>query len=197
MKYFRLLTTIAFILASFSCENSEESEEKLGYNALVKLAWDEFDRDFFERSASNFERAIAINPDSLDAHIGLGWVLLVIDEIDLAKMEFDMTNAHENLDVQAALALYMKIQKDFSESNNYISSVLDADNTWDLNDLKKYNYKHLLLLKAENYFQLAQFEAAYTTVQQLESTILISEDLSSYLGQKNLAKEIERLGSEI
>jgi tetratricopeptide (TPR) repeat protein len=197
MKYFRLLATITFILASFSCENSEESEAKLGYNALVKLAWEEFDRDFFERSAANFNRAITINSDSSAAHIGLGWVLLVTDNIDNAKKEFDLISAQADIDVQAALAFYFNTQKDFSESNAYINSVLTADNKWDLNISIKYNYKHLLLLKAENLFQLAQFESAYNALKEIDATINITDDLSSYEGQTSLADKIENVGAEL
>lgn len=196
MKYYRLMAMIGLLFFSFSCEDTGETEENLGYTALVKLAWGEFNKDLFERSKTSFNRAITLEKDSSAAHSGLAWVLLTTDEISEAKKEFYLANT-ATIDVQAGLAFYLNTQKEFSESNEYVNSVLNSNEKWDLYENIKYNYKHLLLLKAENFYQLANFTEAYTAIQRIDSSITITEDLSTYEGQKKLAEEIERLQAEI
>jgi len=98
----------------------------------------------------------------LECLTGLGWVTIEYAQFDQSAFVFStaMVIDPEHVDAIAGYAFSSQIEGDWNLSNELITKSLDIDETWEFQHNHNIDYLDLRIMRAENYFFLADFNAS-------------------------------------
>jgi tetratricopeptide (TPR) repeat protein len=107
-----------------SCAEPESSAPTI---VLTLAGWTHYSDGQFTQALSDFQDALAENPDCFDAHTGLGWSYAKLDSLEDAVSSFEAALAIRNafLDALAGLAMVSSALNDHQEVIDSASAVLD------------------------------------------------------------------------
>lgn len=192
---------INFCLLSFfiACGNSpkEVPPEPDLYTQTIDNGWDAFSEQNYTEAQRYFSEAKALNNERFGAFVGLGWVYLMQDSIELAETAFKAgtkkTGAVGEPDLFAGWAFALNLIDDFESSTIQAKIAIELDSGWEFAKGTTINVRMLYLLLAENNFLSGNFLESLVWVQKLHPGFTV--DIFSSSGQGLLAQEIERLSN--
>jgi tetratricopeptide (TPR) repeat protein len=137
---------------------------------------------------------------------GMGWALIGMDSRIDANTVFDIVQIMLNPeypDMLGGFAVLLQIEEQWQQSNEKIDLLLGIDPTWEFehNDI---DYLDLRLMRAENYFFLAEYELSLQEALELNDLIgyqsgLTADDfnLATIEGRAALINLIDELDEQI
>ncbi len=192
-KIFILVMIFTIIIFSDGCKVKQPTEPVDTYASTVNGGWTAYKNKDYYGAAKKFGEALASDSTRVDAYIGAGWVLLKLDSLPLGETAFYLgsTKTKVTADLFAGWAFLLNATKQYNQSNLKTDIALSYDSTWKFTYDTTLSKTDLLVLKAENFFLLGDFNSSLFTVQILNP--LFSTDISKPEGLAELATEIERL----
>ncbi|MFQ6032436.1 MAG: tetratricopeptide repeat protein [Candidatus Zixiibacteriota bacterium] len=187
-----LMGTLLFYL---SCE--EKGVEKITARELIERGWPKFEAGDFAGATSDFSAALSIATnasDSSEAFLGLGWTNLRQNHGGLAEnnlVRFLSLTSGSN-DGKAGLALAYLAQEKFQSAIDTANVVLASDSLWSFGHDNSINYLDLLLLLAQSYYELADFNTSLEIVQEYFDRNFVV-DPNTPEGKTDLAEKIYSL----
>ncbi len=195
-RWFLLMVILmGTLLFHFSCE--EKAVDKVTASELIEKGWAKFEVGNFAGAGSDFSAALSISTSASDsggALLGLGWAELRQDQGGLAE-----NSLVEHLDLnpgskdgRAGLAFAYSTTNKFQEAIDAANVVLSSDASWTFGHDNSINYLDLLLLLAQCYYEVADFNTSLDIVQQYFNPNF-DADPTTPEGRIKLADEIQRL----
>ncbi|MBU1881744.1 hypothetical protein KKA08_06885, partial [bacterium] len=107
----------------------------------------------------------------LECLTGLGWVTIEYNELDQSAFVFSTAMAidPEHVEATAGYAFSSQIAEDWNLSNEMIDLSLNLDADWEFEHNHNIDYLDLRVMRAENYYFLADFEASLAEAIALAS----------------------------
>lgn len=186
---------IALTLTNLACG---ESGGKGGdsYQEIVDSGWSAFSDGDYEAAFDHYSDAIAKDPEKVEGYIGLGWALMMLDNLAQASGTFNTGSTKTNppADLFAGWAFVLGAQKSYANSNSKITDALALDANWILNGQAQLeiDVADLRVLKAENHFLLGEFSQSLAEVKTLNASFGLST-VTTDADKAALAVEIQRL----
>ena len=199
------ITLIFLLLGGLACKDQITNEVIIPDDLtitpkeqkLTEVGWKAFKNGDLPTAKSNFLLAINTNSFYADAYNGLGWVYARIDSLDLSLSYFTLgenwaTNNNLLRDIYAGRS-FVNLALDY-----YADAISDVNNT--LNpyyyNVDKYVFRYdlsitetdLLLVEAESWFLLGEYQNCYETLLIIDDTLEISAS-----NPEELATVIENL----
>lgn len=168
----RLILVIAILTGSLlfylSCEDN--GVKKPTASDLIQQGWLKFEAGKLIGAVSDFSAALSIATsasDSSGALLGLGWAKLRQNQGGLAENSFagHLKFSPGSNDGKAGLALAYLSQEKFQSAIDTANAVLSSDPSWSFEHDNSINYLDMLLILAQSYYELADFEASLDIVK--------------------------------
>ncbi len=187
------LVGVFFLILGSGC--GKKGPTGPSFEELIDEGWQAFGSKDYAQAAEKFTQAKAQNPTRVEAYVGMGWSLFKLDRLDEANTAFNdgSKQPEPTADLYAGWAFTLNALKLYSLSNVKADLALAADSAWTFTRGLPLNFKHLLILKAANYYLLGKFDRALEAVQKVNPQF--QADIRTSEGLVALAQEIERLQS--
>lgn len=170
------------------------------YDERVSTAWTSFTTGSYATARAGFLAAIATDAAPAEAHTGLGWSELKLDDPDAAHAAFANGSARTGTvatlaDLYAGWAFAWNARQTavdrHEESNACIAEAEQREPDWAFDPLPGLDADDLSLLAAANLFALGAFDSSLARVQGLDPAF--TADVGTAAGQAALAARIEEL----
>lgn len=187
------LLIIALVLCGCPSSDSSVEPPAATYDDLISKGWSEFSGQDYTVAIEKFNAAKTLEPNKFEAYNGLGWAYFKKDQLTNSIHEFSIGSQKtgSSADIEAGWAFVLNADKKYADSNNKINSTLISDSNWTFSHGLGLDKNDLLVLRAENFFLLGNFEESLSTIQEL-NPLFLANILTSE-GRAELALEIERL----
>ncbi|MCX6641007.1 MAG: hypothetical protein NTW14_11110 [bacterium] len=149
------------------------------------------------------QQAFAIALENLKQALnGLGWCAVKLNDLTNGAVTFSAAISIDSTytDALGGYAVLLKIDGNLVQSNTLVGLALAQDSSWEFSQDGQINYLDLRLIRAENYFGLAEFESARTEVIQISGMVgytagqgAASLNLATIEGRAALIEMIEEL----
>ena len=194
MKTRHILSAVLILLLS-ACGGGSGGGGK-SYQDIVDDGWGEFSSGDYEAAFDHFTEAIEKKPDEAAGYAGLGWALMLMDNLAQASGTFNTgsTKTNPTSDLYAGWAFALNAQKSYANSITRIDQALTMDASWNLFGGAALNLgvNDLRVLKAENQFMLGQFSASLATIKVVNPSFSLTA-VTTDDDKAALALEIQRL----
>ena len=130
--------------------------------SLVRHGWEWFQQGAYDSARVRFQNALQRHAQYPPAYVGLGWVALRVDSLNVARFWFDMGLFRDNSlsDGHAGRAVVFFTEQNYSGSLEDINAVLQADSQYVFQGDTAFTAADLHLLAAQDDYALGQYEAA-------------------------------------
>lgn len=223
----RILPLFALIslIALTGCESNKPTESGTANNAAGWIAqgWADYHGGHYQDGEQSFQQGTnlaneaflaayeqgdvpAMNAAMLDlkhALNGLGWCALKFDDRTNSALSFEGAISIDSTytDAIGGYAVLLQVDEQYEQSNMLIGTLLAlAPPNWVFSQDSQINYLDVRLIRAENYFALAEFESARTEVIQISNILeygagqgAVSLNLATIEGRAALLEMIEEL----
>ena len=162
-----IICSLVFII---SCSNDDDENTTVSNH--VGQGWYAYNSGNYTQAVLNFERALNANPESSDAHNGVGWSNLSLAlPLSLAQESFqnavryDPSNGDAWVGLANVLYLRHKDNSDFESAIRAIDNALDSEKQ----NLYRHDYdseSDLYALKACCYFHLGDYDKALQEIEK-------------------------------
>lgn len=194
-KYLVYLIMTSTLLFTFvGCKKTTTEPDAVDqYPQKITDAWAAYSLGNYDTAKNLFLEAKSLDVSKGDAYMGLGWCYLKSDSVNLSLSNFSIAYDKGlcNADLNSGYAFSLNAAKQYQLSNSYAEIVLVIKPNWVFTYQTTLNKNDLLLLKAQNFFQLGDFANSLSYVKMLNISFLA--DVSTAAGRSALADEIERL----
>ncbi|MBZ0270344.1 hypothetical protein K8I85_19500 [bacterium] len=170
------------------------------YGQRVTTGWASLTAGSYASGRASFLAAIGLDPAPAEAHTGLGWCELKLDDPDAAHTAFATgitgTGTDAMLaDLYAGWAFAWSARQTaldrHAESNARVAEAEARDAAWSFGPLPGLDSDDLSLLAAANFFALGAFDSSLARVRTLDPAF--TADVGTAAGQAALAARIEAL----
>ena len=192
MQSFRFLSLWLISLAVFfGC--GKKGPTGPSYEDLIQAGWDAFAQKDYQTASQKFSDAKNLDTKRIAAYEGLGWSLLMLDDLNQASIEFaaGASEAEATADLYAGWAFVLNALKLYSLSNVRADQALELAPDWQFQYGLPLAARDLRVLKAENYFLIGEFQKALDEVRTINPGF--NADINTNEGLAALAQEIENL----
>jgi len=130
--------------------------------SLVRHGWEFFQAEAYDSARARFQEALQRRGEYPPAYIGLGWIALRMDSLDVAQFWFDSGLFRDDnlIDGHAGRAVVFFIQRNYSGSLQDVDAVLQADSNYIFQGDTSFTAADLHLLAAQDDYALGQYDAA-------------------------------------
>lgn len=183
------LLIILIIISIISCERKTEPPivvQELSFDRLNSLGWQEFSIEKYNTSITYFDQVLAKDSINTTANIGKGWSLLMLDINDLDSIEVflrkGLKDAAWKSDARCGLAVIRFHQQQYTEIETLIDLVLADKPEYFFQYKPTIDWHDLLLLKAQAFFFIEEYNKAWYTIQRLTAVYSLNpNDHSSWI----------------
>jgi hypothetical protein len=117
----------------------------------------------------------------IEALTGMGWCFIGVDDRTSANTVFDVVQVYFNSeypDMLGGFAVLLQIDEQWQQSNEKIDQLLGLEPDWDFahNDI---DYLDLRLMRAENYFFMAEYELSLQEALEVNAIVGYDDDLTA------------------
>jgi len=190
-----LLLAACAVMVLTGCGSSDEVVDPIPLPTLVDQGWDAFESGDFVGAKSDFERAIADDPENGAAHNGLGWANMRLDDLQGAVTSFDaaLTHGFTGADPHAGKAIVLRDLEpvDYAAAIGSANTALGIESDYAFAHDAGLDWQDLRLILAQSHFALGEYDDANTQVGLLGGT---AQNPVSPTFVEDLLAEIERLG---
>jgi len=159
--YFRVTSYSSWDIETITSEvDSFQTPADAG--SLVRHGWEFFQAEAYDSARARFQEALQRRGEYPPAYIGLGWIALRMDSLDVAQFWFDSGLFRDDnlIDGHAGRAVVFFIQRNYSGSLQDVDAVLQADSNYIFQGDTSFTAADLHLLAAQDDYALGQYDAA-------------------------------------
>ena len=167
--------------------------DKVTYDDLILEGWLSYSLSEYDNSMVWFEKAVKRDSTRAEAFTGLAWVSMQNGALMEAAGFFGRGIGKSDLraDHYGGWSFLEHDLRHFEASNSYADSALSRSPAWSFPYAAGIGAADLVLLKAWNYFLMGNYNQSMATVKAFNPSF--NADVSTAMGQQQLAREIERL----
>jgi hypothetical protein len=223
LRILPLLVLVSLLLLT-GCESDQSTQNttpttSAGWNAQ---GWAEYHAGLYSDGEATFQQGIeraneemlqAYNAGDMEAFTialenmkqalnGLGWCAIKVNDRTNGAVVFSAAISIDSTftDALGGYAVLLKVDDQLEQSNTLVGLTLAQNSSWGFSQDGQINYLDLRLIRAENYFGLAEFESARTEVIQISNMVgytagqgATSLNLATIEGRAALIEMIEEL----
>ena len=162
-----------------------------------EYGWAVIDDGDYTNALTQFQDALALDPENPDAYNGIGWIFVKMNEPDSAINYFTTGLGLAVPGTQQQLEIYTGRAYSYHASNQYLSSiddcneVLAADSAFVFSRDTTITANTVATLLAANYFGVGDYTNALLAVQVVDAAFEV--DVNTDAGLAQLAEKIEAL----
>lgn len=194
----RLLLAACVVMMLGGCGTSDDGDGPTPPSTHVDQGWEAFEAGDFADARSHFEEAIAEDSADSEAHNGLGWVNMKLDDLQGALTSFDaaLTHGFTGADPHAGKAILLRDLEpvDYAAAIASANTALGTESDYVFAHDADLDWRDLRLILAQSHFALGAYDEANSQVGTLGGTMQ-NPDSSTFV--EDLLAEIERLGDII
>ena len=176
-----------FLLLLLACPTEDEPPEPSlpDPGQYIEEGWDDLSSGFYEDALENFDEALSINPENTEATIGKAWCLFFMDSGSSMEMmrylfEKGVDDSTWAADANCALSIVTFAQGYFTTAIAYADSLLSIDPVYVLDFYTEIDYYDILLVKAQAQFLTLEYDAANTTMAQVNPSLYLDPAQDSW-----------------
>lgn len=175
------------------------------YSSFFLLGTIHTQRRNLEEAAAAFKKCVEIKPDSIEAHLRLGYVYQEMHELDLAEGEYERAGAREgNVEAAISLAMLYYDQNRLEQALDIVTMATQKDNRSFpaynlqgviLNELGRYDeaissFQNALRISPQNDVASINLAAAFINKGNLEEAEALLEKILERVKDENLKKRV-------
>ena len=139
----------------------------------------------YEDALENFNEALSIDPENIEATIGKAWCLFFMDSGSSMEMmrylfEKGVDDSTWAADANCALSIVTFAQGHYTTAIAYADSLLSIDPVYVLDFYTEIDYYDILLVKAQAQFLTLEYDAANTTMAQVNPSLYLDPSQDSW-----------------
>lgn len=190
------LTTLALIILTFtvSCRK-EVLPDEIDY---VDFGWTLMAALDYRGAIENFNLGVAADPTYNDAHNGLGWAYIKLNEADTASINFELADADTSVvgtEIYAGRSFARLALDEYGAAVVNGIKALGQEPLWVFKHDPTIIYEHLKLVVAMGYFGQSKYDSCLIWIQEIESTFTV--DVTATAAPSELADKLAELNSAL
>ncbi|MBN2010052.1 hypothetical protein JW960_11975 [candidate division KSB1 bacterium] len=195
--------------SGLSCDRSEKPvavEENYSMTELLQRGWLAFSGQEYDNALTYFEKAFEKDSAQVEASIGRGWTLLMLDQGEITASERlflkGVQNATWKSDARCGLVVIRFLQEQYSEIENLVDLIIADRPDYFFKYKPTIDWHDLLLIKAQAYFHDDDYQKAWDAIQEITSVFRLDpnnhhtwivDNVTYFSFEAALAKVIEIL----
>jgi tetratricopeptide (TPR) repeat protein len=196
MRVLISVACVACLLTAFGCGGEGGGGPSDTAASLTSAGWTLFEKGEYEAAITKFNQALGLDPAYADAYNGLGWSNAKLDSLGKSLVSFGLCITRDD-DLTDAYAGCAPVYRDyeaepahFDSAIAFASDALIMDDTYSFSHDTSFDWRDLLIIRAQSHYGLGEFLDARDDVILLGGAVL---DPESDTFVEHLAQEIERL----
>lgn len=198
-KIYIILSIICIILSA--CTKKEETKSISDYDSdyLMSQGWEFFNDTQYELAKTYFSELTNRETHYLEGHLGLGWTLLRLNQIQLSNQQLTLFFDTDSLDVvsptdssfyeaKVAQALIAQLSSNYNQVINLTASIPSG---WSARFDENINYYDIIIMKANAYYNTEDYQTCLQTINLIDPNFTV--DLNFVEGRILLAQKLEQL----
>jgi hypothetical protein len=147
------------------------ADENYSMEYLLRHGWLEFGHQEYSAALELFTKACEKDSFQIEASVGLGWTLLMMDQgnLDTCEQLFQkgIQSAMWKSDARCGLVVVRFLQEQYSEIENLVDLILvdNADYFFQYNP--SIDWRDLMLIKAQSYFYTDEYEKSWDAITEI------------------------------
>lgn len=117
----------------------------------------------------------------MQVYNGYGWLIIMVNVPEQGTFVFESALSIDSTyaDALAGYAILLQTIEEWQQSNGKISTLLEQEPTWEFTYDEDINYLDLKLMRAENYYFLADFEASLQEALEINDIVEYQDGLGA------------------
>ena len=176
-----------FLLLLLACptEDDPPEPEPPGPEVYIQEGWADLSAGSYEDALDNFDVALSVDPENIEATMGKAWALLFVDSgntLDLMKYLFEkgVNDSTWSSDAYCGLSNVTFAQGNYTAAINYADILLSADPNYVFEYFSGIDFHDILLVKAQAQFLTQNYIDAYTTLSPISDDTLDPDNEESW-----------------
>ena len=176
-----------FLLFLLACPAEDDPPEPTppGPEVYIQEGWADLSAGSHDDALDNFDEALVVDPDNIEAAMGKAWSLLFIDNgstLDLMRYLFEkgVSDSTWSADAYCGLSIVTFAQGNYTTAINYADILLSADPNYVFEYFSEINFRDILLVKAQAQYLTQNYIDAYTTISQISDDSLDPDNEESW-----------------
>lgn len=164
----------------------------------VDFGWTQMTVLDYRGAIESFNLGVADDPTYADAHNGLGWAYIKLNEADTASINFELATADTSVvgtEIYAGRSFVRLALDEYSAAVSNGIKALGQDPLWVFEHDPTIIYEHLNLVVAMGYFGQAIYDSCLIYIQEIESTFTV--DVTATAAPAELADKLAELNSAL
>ncbi|MBH50241.1 MAG: hypothetical protein CMG69_05785 [Candidatus Marinimicrobia bacterium] len=176
-----------FLLLLIACPTEDEPPEPSPPDPAeyIEKGWDDLSSGFYEDALENFNEALSINPENIEATIGKAWCLFFTDSgssMDMMRYLFEkgVDDSTWAANANCALSIVTFAQGHYTTAIAYADSLLSIAPVYVLDFYTEIDYHDILLVKAQAQFLTLEYNEANITMTQINPSLYLDPSQDSW-----------------
>ena len=176
---------LLFMLACPAEDDPPEEPTPPGPEVYIQEGWAALSAGFHDNAIINFDEALIVDPENIEATMGKAWSLLFMDSegtLDLMKYLFEkgVSDSIWSADAYCGLSIVTFAQGNYTNAINYANILLSADPNYVFEYFSEIDFRDILLVKAQSQYLTQNYIDAYTTLSQISDVTLDPDNEESW-----------------
>ena len=176
-----------FLLLLLACPTEDEPPEPSPPDPpeYIEEGWDDLSSGSYEDALENFNEALSIDPENLEATMGKSWCLFFMDSGSSMEMmrylfEKGVNDSTWAADANCGLSIVTFAQGHYATAIAYADSLLSIDPVYVLEFYTEIDYHDILLVKAQAQFLTLEYDEANITMTQISPSLYLDSSQDSW-----------------
>ncbi len=176
-----------FFLLLLACPTEDNPPEPLppGPEDYIQEGWADLSAGSHEDALDNFDVALTVDPENIEATMGKAWSLLFLDggnTLDLMKYLFEkgVSDSTWSADAYCGLSIVAFSQGNNTTAITYADILLSADPIYVFEYFSEIDFHDILLVKTQAQFLSQNYMDAYTTLSSISDDSLDPANVESW-----------------
>ena len=177
-----------FLLLLLACPTEDDLPEPPdpGPEVYNQEGWSNISSGSYEDALDNFDVALTVEPENIEATMGKAWSLLFIDSgstLDLMKYLFEkgVSDTTWSADAYCGLSIVIFAQGNYTTAITYADILLSADPTYIFEYFSEIDFHDILLVKTQSQYLTQNYMDAYTTLSSISDDSLDPDQEESWI----------------
>jgi tetratricopeptide (TPR) repeat protein len=177
-----------FLLLLLACPTEDDPPEPPapGPEVYIQEGWADISAGSHEDALGNFDVALTLDPENIEATMGKAWSLLFLDSgntLDLIKylLEKGVSDSTWSADAYCGLSIVAFAQGNYTTAITYADILLSADPIYVFEYFSEIDFHDILLVKAQSQFLTQNYMDAYTTLSSISDVGLDPDQEESWV----------------
>lgn len=171
MKYLRLIVIVLVVVQLGACRKKgpTASQRIAAFNSAGRAGLED---GFFAAALKEFESSLQLDPNNLEAKVGSGWAIILLDDRDLeeAVAHFDITvtsDAKWQSDAWTGLSVIRLTQRIYAKADSLALLALGTDSSYVLLWKPDIDWNDLLVIQAQARYAQTLYDSSWVALWAL------------------------------